>query len=1270
MAPTKMFTCEHCGSSYRSRFSLKLHTYWQHTDRTSPPPDEAGPSNQQPLVSSVDQLPIVHLKSTFKNKAQVFRLDLLRVEQTPSSKLDVLSRAMRRMLYEKALEISQTAQALKYQFKVHADFFQIADPTIKMIPPLVMVSPVRQMLIGDGYDNLVEDDFQHICTQIDDTSNKVKSGWVLDRIIRIDLDVYQFNPLRNTVGTFVPTPGELARRKCIINVRSKDNKCLFWSILAGLMHKEIPPTLNSTKPSSYSHFTGLIRDRGVNYPSELRDVKRMEKLNSGLSIHVFAFDSSQHMLYPVHTTAKKDTSTAGHVNLLILEGDKNNHFCAITNLDGLARGEKSSMSLTHCHRCLHGFQRRYMTEEKMKKHLELCNQSSANTRTVFPDEKTTHIEFKAHRQMVFNRFALYFDFECLLIPPTGEQGGGEENFIQKKRILHAHRASGYAYKIVGEGVNIPIRSYCGNEAAKHFLDSVNDDFTKIVYPEICRTEAMVFDQSAREQFGNQLACAICGRAFSDNEPVVRHHDHATGRFIGKSHNLCNIKVAEQKKYYRLNCIAHNNLKYDSKIILDGYNAKDHGELTVLGNGLETFKTIQIGKLAFKDSCQFLGYESLEKLSEKTPNFKYLKELTDSEWKLDLVKGKIAFPYTYFNDEKVFAETNIPTRHFFFNDLTQQKCPKKDYLKARQIYKSFECKNLKDYQILYNKIDVLLLTDLFEEYRKSTFAEFQIDPIYNLSLPGVSWNSFLKFTGTKIEIFKDIDFVNMITCGIRGGFSGVNARRTRANLPSLPDYDPNARMAKIVMVDCNSLYGGIMQHGKFPISDFEWIEDQQQLDLLQNNLDEFGNEEDDFSFILECDLAYPDHLKVRNDHQNFPLCPENRVITKDMLSPFYKAKFGDKRHIAQSKLLLTFYDKEKICLHIETLKYYIKKGLVLKKLHRAVKFTQTNFMQSYMDINLLKRKQAIAIGDLLQKDVSKLMNNVVFGKSLECVYKQKDIRAATNAKQFERLVAKPSFQGAKIVKEGLAFAQLNKAIIKYDKNPAIGFTILERAKLAMYRFWYDVIMPAFPSAQMNFTDTDSFCFTVYDHDNDQFYEKIAQSGKHFDFSNLKKDNPLYSNERNGDTGLWKFEIQNEILEVVALRPKLYSIQYLDEDDGETVKHKWVKNPHFFQEYTRNKSARRWKRRKVITRRRGGIDPATLTKCSSKGVKKSVQKKHLTHNQYRKCIETLDSQWVEQVTIRSFNQRLYTIQDRKIGLSANCDKRYLIDATTSVPYGLFS
>ena len=197
----------------------------------------------------------------------------------------------------------------------------------------------------------------------------------------------------------------------------------------------------------------------------------------------------------------------------------------------------------------------------------------------------------------------------------------------------------------------------------------------------------------------------------------------------------------------------------------------------------------------------------------------------------------------------------------------------------------------------------------------------------------------------------------------------------------------------------------------PTGGFKWLTEKQINNL---NLAKYQGDNNK-GLILEVDLEYPKEL--HDLHNDYPIAAEKAQVTEDMLSDYSK-KIAEKYKISTGlvhKLIPTLSNKEKYVLHYRNLELYIDLGLKLTKVHRVLKFNQSAWLKQYIDFNTQKRTNA---KNAFEKDFFKLMNNSVFGKTMENIRKRVDVRLVTNEKKLLKMTAKPTYVSSKIFNENL------------------------------------------------------------------------------------------------------------------------------------------------------------------------------------------------------------------------------------------------------------
>ena len=318
---------------------------------------------------------------------------------------------------------------------------------------------------------------------------------------------------------------------------------------------------------------------------------------------------------------------------------------------------------------------------------------------------------------------------------------------------------------------------------------------------------------------------------------------------------------------------------------------------------------------------------------------------------------------------------------------------------KRVWEAFECKMLGDYHDLYVKTEVALLADVFENYRNLCQGQYGLDSAHYYTSPGLSWDALLKKTGVELELFTDLEKHLFVERGMRSGISMVSKRYAKANNPLVPDYDPSKPKKYIMYLDANNLYGWAM--GKpLPKRDFKWkrvIPTEEEI-LERKEAAKNG-------WILEVDLEYP--AELHEEHNSYPLAPEKKVVKKELMLDYQNSlmKDLDLAPPDSKKLLLTLEDKKNYVVHYRNLQFYLKQGMELKRVHRVLEFKQERWMEPYIRMSTEFRKNAKSD---FEKNFYKLMNNSVFGKTMENLRNRADIKIvrSNEADKIRRLVASP------------------------------------------------------------------------------------------------------------------------------------------------------------------------------------------------------------------------------------------------------------------------
>ena len=218
-----------------------------------------------------------------------------------------------------------------------------------------------------------------------------------------------------------------------------------------------------------------------------------------------------------------------------------------------------------------------------------------------------------------------------------------------------------------------------------------------------------------------------------------------------------------------------------------------------------------------------------------------------------------------------------------------------------------------------------------------------------------------------------------------------------------------------------------------------------------------------------------------------------------------------------------------------MKQALDHGLVLEKIHRCIRFKQSPWMKEYTDFNT--RLRTAAKNDS-EKDFYNLMNNSVFGKTMENIRRHRNIKLVNNKEEYLKTVMKPNLKSGTLLGDDLMGCEMGKIKVVMNKPVYLGQAILDLSKIIMYEFHYDYMIPKYgENIKLCYMDTDSYVYNIKTED---FYKDIAEDVEaRFDTSGYK-DRPVPVEKNKKVIGLMKDELGGEIMkEFVSLRPKMYS-----------------------------------------------------------------------------------------------------------------------------------
>ncbi|NDD85271.1 hypothetical protein EBZ38_13490 [bacterium] len=1070
---------------------------------------------------------------------------------------------------------------LRYSFGIG-----VMKPSRMEAVPYFMHSPRIELLSQNQMEEIIARLFVAFREELDKLPTQ-GSGLTFVSLKSVTVWVSRYTP--PTGASYKPLPAAIAKKNACINVKNSDDKCLKWAVLSALF----PASCHAGRTTKYASYWNAIDDSGVCYPASDRDVSRLEKQNSfGINLYGLCDDKA--------VLIRHTERTSNVINLLRFD----DHYVWIKNFDRLMNQSGSEKHRKYfCTRCAVGF----YTREKLTSHTENgCKPQFVK----LPSPEKAVVEFRNIAKLLEHPYVIYADFESALVPGHA-------------RVLQQHTPIAYGYQTVcrGDASQNEFRMEVCDDAHVAFVQqlvrlapSVNRVLTRNKPYHLTPTEASSFAQAER--------CYLCGDVFgADGKSKVVDHDHVTGAYRGPAHLQCNSLLRMPSV---VPVLFHNFTGYDGQFVLNALCRGFHRqgwEIDGIATSGEKYKTISFsfpmgdGKFTYRfmDSMAFLN-SSLDALAANLDDSRkhFTRTAFPALHRFALMKKKGFLPYDMITSLQSLEAKELPKFENLKPVLGEVK--REHYDNGVNVWNEFRCANMREYLLHYLSADVRLLADVFEEFRSMSIRDYRLDPVHYVSLPAMAWDALLLKTQMKLDLVteENSDMFNMIERGKRGGVCFIGHRHAFANNFHSETYDASKRTTWLQYLDANNLYGWAMSQ-PLPVGGFEWTTMTAE-ELLR--VDAFG----DCGYFVECDLSYPASLHI--PHHLLPLAPENVTITPDDHSP-YQQRYNVKSN--SQKLVTTLRDKKYYVLHIRNFQQYVKLGMTCSAVHRVLKFKQSPWMKPFIDLNTAKRAQAC---NDFEKDFYKLMNNSVFGKTMENVRDRIDsvFVHADDLHRLQKVVQKPTYTGHFYDVEDTRIMIMNKATVKLDKPIAVGVAILDISKTLMYDFHYRVMLPRYGVERLRLcmTDTDSLLYWVA---TDDVYTDMREMGEHFDMSEFPVAHANYNPRNKKVLGKFKDEEADDVItEFVGLRAKLYAY--------------------------RTASACEAKR--------------------AKGVKRDVIKT-MKFQEYVSVLAagnhaTTDMMMRTMRGIRSIKHRLQTLETTKIALSAYDDKRYLLDdGTFSVPHG---
>ncbi|KYN10054.1 hypothetical protein ALC57_17743, partial [Trachymyrmex cornetzi] len=641
------------------------------------------------------------------------------------------------------------------------------------------------------------------------------SGWALSRIMNLTININKCNPLR--AGCRFEVPREIMTKRAVINVRSMDNACSAWSVVAALY----PAERNADRESSYPHYTTVLNFQNIEFPITLKDVTKFERLN--------------------------DVS----INVYVIEGQNGQKYI--------------------CDRCLHYFH----SNEKLQLHIVDCQRiNDCAIRLPSNDDKWLNFNNYNRRKRV--PFVVYADLECILKKTDSDQDESTLTYQYHHQVF----SIGYYVRCSYDNSLSKYRFRRDPDCVLWFVEKLRSLAHCVKKIVVANVPMETLSSEQRETLHSATHCHACEKPFALDDNRVSDHCHLTGRYRGPAHSNCNIRGVIKKvcinfcvkngikcsKTLEMLTVAYGESTLSKKNVYKWYKLFQEGRENVndeprsgrpstsktdenvqevkeivLKNRRITIREIADDLNISFGSCQSILTDVLgmtrvsAKFVPKLLNFDQkqrrmniaqdmlndvnddpdlLKRVItgDETWKIEIAheRTKIIKDTAERSDSRNNVKLQFIDSYKFLSTSLDKLASFLNKNELRILQCEFQNLSEDDFELLIRKkTDVLLLADIFENFRDKCIESYGLDSAYYYTLLGFAWDAMLKHTRVNFELLTDVDMVMFIERGIHGGLSQCSSRYARANNKYMQSYDPSEPSTYLMFFDVNNLYGWAM-----------------------------------------------------------------------------------------------------------------------------------------------------------------------------------------------------------------------------------------------------------------------------------------------------------------------------------------------------------------------------------------------------------------------------------------------------------------------------
>ena len=1050
-------------------------------------------------------------------------------------------------------------QAFKFHIELQVEFskiIQTADGLDERRAQPYFKSDVSNLLASSQTHDLT-DHFQQIMNSLE-SFNKSGSGFNFVQVLILRLYLSEFTPfgggcmrggtklperIRTKHATISPPPaGDLDTcfRDCVLLAEKRSGGF-------DLRNMKLTPK----KLDQWNALSTTFDFSDVAFPTPIGQLAAFERRNPHVAVNVYGLNNEKTgpplRIFYLSKNVTNNPTENQWIDLLLYK----KHYYLITDLSRLI-GKQGVRKKHICHACLCSFSSpkrlwHHMSSVCPKKTPLLC----------VPLQKTT-VKFQNYTAQVPKNFVVYYDTETI----QKDEGDGRRKHIPV--AIAAKRICAPEPKF-----NSPLFWSVGTNCVDKFLDWLEGQSFEM--RTILNTTEVPIQMTAADwqKYHQTTNCEMCGLKFSGFDAKYKDHCHLSGKLRFILCNTCNLTYAATKKL-GVPVVAHGAVRFDQHFLVhklaERCRKRSENLPRILPRNTEHYLALYTGDFKFQDSLEFLcaSLSSVVESMKRTGStvggksevaFPLLREFVNGdEEKYELLSRKGVFCYDFLDSEEKLNLPRLPDKEHFYDSLKDVAISDEDYRHAQHVWTKLGCKTLQDYLLVYLFSDVLLLADCFERFRKLSSQHFQLDAANFLTLPHFAFHAMLKTTKIDLEALPDIEMYHMVKKAVRGGVASIMHRYAKANIPELVDtYDPNLPESHIVALDCVNLYGHALSR-VLPHKNYAWLtrDEIKKLDVTSIPDDA------DTGYFLCVDLEYP--AELHDQHSDYPLAPHHRAVPPIDWSPYTHRLVQDledsgfyTRESQQVKLIPDLTNRENYVVHYQSLKFYLKCGMKLKKIHRVLAFKQSPWMREFVEFVTGQRKRAVSD---FEGSFWKLVLNSIYGRMLMDKTAHVNMKLVADEKVFKSMAGKPNYKSSTIYSQTLAGVQMNPTHVRLDQPEAVGAAVLDLSKLHMYRFYFNFALPTLggvENCRLLMTDTDSLVFWVKNIDPKTTLAQTAP--QFFDLSNFPPTHPLYNPINKKAKGSFKIEYaQQTITAFVGLRAKMYCFQF--ESDERLAKAKGI------------------------------------------------------------------------------------------------------------------